>query len=85
VLWRVVSVGSKLLSLYSQMYTCVAILLDLLFTTIYVSCLFLDSVTAILWDLACLVLVVMISGSAGAVFSVLLPRPLFGLDPGPAQ
>jgi hypothetical protein len=24
VLWRVVSVGSKLLSLYSQMYTCVS-------------------------------------------------------------
>jgi hypothetical protein len=59
--------------------------LDFMFTTISTSCLFLDSVTAILWDLACLVLVAMISGTAGAVFSVLLPRQLLRLVPGPAQ
>ena len=52
VFWRVVSVGSKLLSLYSQMVTRVAILLDLLYTTVSTSCLFLDLVTSILLDLA---------------------------------
>ena len=35
VLWRVVSVGSKLLSLYSQIDTRVAILLNLLFATLW--------------------------------------------------
>jgi hypothetical protein len=35
VFWRVVSVSSEHLSLYSQKDTCVAILLDLLFTTIF--------------------------------------------------
>ena len=85
VFWRVVSVGSELLSLYSQMDTCVAILLDLPFTTISTSCFFLDAVTAILWYLACLVLAAMISGTAGAVFSVLLPQQLLRLVPGPAQ
>jgi hypothetical protein len=85
VFWRVVSVGSELLSLYSKMDTCVAILLDLPFTTISTSCFFLDAVTAILWDLACLVLAAMISGTAGAVFSVLLSQQLLGLVPGPAQ
>jgi hypothetical protein len=69
VLWRVVSVGSKLLSLCSQMDTLIAILLDLLFTT--------------LWS--CLVLVAMISGSAGAVFSVLVTQQLLRLVPGPAR
>jgi hypothetical protein len=52
VVWRVVSVGFDFLSLYSQTDTCVTIFLDLLFTTISTSCLFLDYVTAILWDLA---------------------------------
>jgi hypothetical protein len=85
VFWRVVSVGSEHLSLYSQKDTCVAILLDLLFTTLSALCLFLDSVTAILLDLACLVLVAMISGTAGALFSVLLPQQLLRLVPGPAQ
>jgi hypothetical protein len=47
VLWRVVSVGSKILSLHSQMYTCVAILSDLLYTTIVTSCLFLGTLTTI--------------------------------------
>jgi hypothetical protein len=83
VFWRVVSVGSEHLSLYSQKDTCVAILLDFLFTS--TSCLFLDSFTAILWDLACFVLVAMISGTAGPVFSVLLPQQLLRLVPGPAQ
>jgi hypothetical protein len=69
-----VSVGFDHLRLYSQTYTCIAILLDLLFTTISTLCLVLDPVTAILWDLACLVLVVMISGSAG------VSRSASGLD-----
>ena len=68
VLWRVVSVGSKLLSPHSQMYTSVAILLDLLYTTVVTSCL----------------LVAMISGTARVVISVLLPRQLPSLVPGPA-
>ena len=46
---------------------------------------FLDTVTAILWDLARVVLVAMISGSAGAVFSVLVTQQLLRLVPGPAQ
>ena len=71
--WRVVSVGSKLLSLCSQNDTCVAIRLNLLSTTLQ-SCSFLDLVTAILWDLAYSVLAAMISGAVGAVFSVLVTR-----------
>ena len=85
VFWRVVSVGSEHLSLYSQNDTCVAILLDLLFTTVSTSCLFLDLVTSILLDLARLVLVAMISGTAGAMLSVLLPQQLLRLVPGPAR
>ena len=44
----------------------------------------LDTVTAVLLDLACVVLVAMISGSAGAVFSVLVTQRFLKLDPGPA-
>ena len=84
VLWRVVSVGSKLLSLCSQIDTRVAILLNLLSTTLW-SCSFLDLVTAILWDLAYLVLAAMISGAVGAVFSVLVTRQLLEFVPGPAR
>ena len=47
VFWRVVSVGSKLLSPHSQMYTWVAILSDLLYTTIVTSCLVLGTLTTI--------------------------------------
>ena len=83
VLWRVVSVGSELLSLCSQMDTCLAILLNLLFTTLW-SCFVLDFVTAILWESACLVLAAMISGAVGAVFRVLVTQRLLRLVPGPA-
>ena len=84
VLWRVVSVGSELLSLCSQMDTCLAILLNLLFTILRL-CSYLDLVTAILWDLAYLVLAAMISGAVGAVFSVLVTRQLLVYVPGPAR
>jgi hypothetical protein len=63
----------------------VAILLDLLSTTVFTSCLFLDFVTAILWDLAYLVLVAMISGAVGVVFSVLVTQQLHRPVPGPAS
>jgi hypothetical protein len=81
-----VIVSVELLSLGSQMNTVTAIFLDLLsatfllglfffFTSVFLDslCVFLDTVTAILRDLACMVLVAMIPGSAGAVLSVLLP------------
>ena len=44
----------------------------------------LGTVTAVRFDLACVVLVAMISGSAGAVFSVLVTQRFLKLDPGPA-
>ena len=82
-----VSVSVELLSLGSQINTVTAIFLDLLsttfllglffvFTSIFLdsACVFLDTVTAVLWDLARVVLVAMNSGSAGAVLSILLPR-----------
>ena len=50
VLWRVVSVGVDLLSLFSQMNTSTAILLDLLFMTIFSdsACVFLVVVMLVL-------------------------------------
>ena len=57
------------------------IFLDLLFT----SCLFLDTLTAILWDLACMFLVAMISGSVMAMCSAFcFHSKLLRLVPGPA-
>ena len=85
VFWRVVSIGSERLNLFSQNVTYVAILLDLLSTTVFTSCLFLDFVTAILWDSAYLVLVAMISGAVGVVFSVLVTQQLHRPVPGPAN
>ena len=84
VFWRVVSVSFELLSFSSQMNTRVAIILSLLSTTLW-SCSFLDLATAILWDLAYLVLAAMISGAVGAVFSVLVTQRLLGFVPGPAR
>ena len=50
VLWRVVSAGVDLLSLFSQMNTSTAILLDLLFTTIFSdsACVFLVVIMLVL-------------------------------------
>jgi hypothetical protein len=70
VFWRVVGVGVDHLRLYSQTDTCIAIFLDLLFTTPVTSCLFL---------------VAMISGSAGAVcLAFCFHGKLLRLVPGPA-
>jgi hypothetical protein len=93
-----VSVSVELLSLGSQMNTVTAIFLDLLSTTFLLglffvftsafldsACVFLDTVTAILWDLARVVLGAMNSGSAGAVFSVLVTQQLLRLVPCPAR
>lgn len=76
--------ASSISTVYSQNVTRVAILLDLLSTTVFTSRLYLDFVTAILWDLAYLVLVAMISGAVGVVFSVLVTQQLHGPVPGPA-
>ena len=69
---------------YSQMVTRGAILLDLLYTVVSTSCLFTFLATSILLDLARVFLVAMVSGSAGALASVLLPQQLLRLDPDPA-
>ena len=68
VLWRVVSVGVKLLSLCSQMNTFTAIFLDLLFTTTFSLCLFF-TFTSIFLDSACMFLVVMMLVLSVVVFS----------------
>ena len=72
VLWRVVSVGVDLLSLFSQMNTFTALLLDLLFTTNFSSCLLLDPFTAIFSDSPCVFLVVMMLVLNVVVFSFCL-------------
>ena len=69
---------------YSQMVTRGAILLDLLYTVVSTSYLFTFLATSILLDLARVFLVAMVSGSAGALASVLLPQRLLRLDPDPA-
>ena len=69
VLWRVVSAGVDLLSLFSQMNTSTAIFLDLLFTTNLSSCLLLDPFTAIFSDSACVFLVVIMLVLDVVVFS----------------
>jgi hypothetical protein len=69
---------------FSQIDTFVAILLNLLSTTRR-SCSFLDLVTAILLDLAYVVLAAMISGSAGAVIRFFLPQQFLSLVPDPAE
>jgi hypothetical protein len=100
VFWRVVSVGSELLSLCSQNDTCVAILLNLLFTTLW-SCMVLAAMisgpagggvqrpgyTAApqTCPWSCSGVVAMISGTAGQCVSVPLPQRLLGLVPGPAR
>jgi hypothetical protein len=69
---------------YSQMVTRGAILLDLLYTVVSTSYLFTVLATSILLDLARVFLVAMVSGSAGALVSVLLPQQPLRLDPDPA-
>ena len=68
VLWRVVSVGVELLILGSQMDTFTAIFLDLLFTTIFSSCLFFPF-TSIFLGSACVFLVVVVLVLSVVVFS----------------